>query len=134
MINWSLEYSFDVDEDKSVIYVKVVGRWTAETAANYHQDFIKALEPIKDRPWAKLVDLTKWKTSRNEVTSVLGKHMAWSRENDVSLSLYVVNHPSTYRQLNEMFVAGGTKDVSHTFRTLEQAQKFLKENWLDRQK
>ena len=133
-MSWNLDYSIDVDEIHSVIYVKIFGQWQAETAERYHQDFKKELELVMGRPWAKLVDLTNWKTSRDEGTAVIGKHMAWSKKNDISLSLYVINNASTFRQLNEMFVKGGTKDVSHTFRTREEADAFIKEHWIDVQR
>ncbi len=133
MASWSMEYTIDVDEDNSVVFVKIYGQWTAETAENYHRDFREELEPLLGRPWAKMVDLTNWKTSRDEVTGVIGKHMAWSQSNDISLSLYVINNTSTFRQLNEMFARGKTKNVSHTFRTQEEADKFLKEHWMGKQ-
>jgi hypothetical protein len=131
MSGWSLEYSIDVDEKNSVIYVKIHGRWRAETAERYHEDFKDEMKALLGRPWAKLVDLTNWKTSYEEVTSVIGKHLAWSRANNIGLSIYVINNPSTFRQLNEMFAKGGTKDISHTFRTMEEAEKFLKDNWVN---
>ncbi|MBD3258874.1 hypothetical protein GF377_10605 [candidate division GN15 bacterium] len=129
MAGWRLEYTIDVDEDHSVVRVKIYGQWRRETAESYHQDFREEMEPLLGRPWAKMVDLSNWKTSRDEVTEVIGKHMKWSKANDISLSIYVINNPSTFRQLNEMFAKGGTKEVSHTFRTTEEAEKFLSENW-----
>ncbi|RKX25983.1 MAG: hypothetical protein DRP45_04680 [Candidatus Zixiibacteriota bacterium] len=132
MGSWSLEYSIDVDEDNSVIHVKIHGQWKIDTAKRYHEDFKHDMEPLFGRPWAKLVDLTNWKTSRDEVTGVIGRHMAWSKANNIGLSIYIIDNPSTFRQLNEMFVKGGTKSLSHTFRTTAEAKKFLKENWLDK--
>ncbi len=129
MSGWSLEYTIDVDEDNSVIYVKVYGQWKAETAQRYHDDFKEEMKPLLGKPWAKVVDVSNWKTSRNEVTDVIGKHMAWSRANKVALSIYVINNVSTFRQLNEMFVKGGTKQVSQTFRTAEEAEQFLRKHW-----
>lgn len=134
MPGWSLEYSIDVDKENSVIYAKIHGRWTAKTAESYHEDFRTEMEPLLGQPWARVVDLTNWKTSRNEVTEVIGKHMAWCRKNDISLSIYVINNTSTFRQLNEMFVKGGVKNIAHTFRTYPEAEKFLKENWIDKRK
>jgi hypothetical protein len=134
MSSFSFDYSIDVDTDQTVIYVKIFGQWTTETAENYHRDFRKEAEALAGRQWAKLVDLTNWKTSRHEVTDVVGKHMAWSKRSENTLSIYVVNNTSSYRQLNEMFVKGGTKDVSFTFRTRAEADAFLKEKWLDREK
>lgn len=132
MVSWSLEYAIDVDEEHSVVYVKIHGRWRAETAERYHEDFKRDVAPLLGKPWAKLVDLTSWKTSRDEVTVVVGKHLAWSTQNKVNLSLYVIDNPSTYRQLGEMFTKGRAGEGYHTFRTMQQAQAFLKENWLDK--
>jgi len=129
MTSWSLDYTIDVDVENAVVYVKVYGQWKAETAERYHEDFKKEMQPLLGKPWAKIVDLTSWKTSRNEVTTVIGKHMAWSRANRVALSIYVINNVSTFRQLNEMFVKGGTKHVSQTFRTWEEGEQFLQQNW-----
>ena len=131
MTSWSLEYTIDVDEANAVVYVKVYGQWTAETAYRYHEEFKRDVQPLLGKPWAKLVDLTSWKTSRNEVTSVIGRHMAWLRGNNVALSIYVINNVSTFRQLNEMFIKGGTKDISHTFRTWEEGERFLRANWFE---
>ncbi len=132
MADWNLEYTIDIDEDNAVAYVKVYGQWRAETAERYHTDFKENMKPLLGKPWAKVVDLTNWKTSRNEVTDVIGKHMAWSRQNQVALSIYIINNVSTFRQLNEMFAKGGTKQVSQTFRTHEEAEQFLQENWFDK--
>lgn len=129
---FNMEYTIDVDEEAHVVYVKIYGKWREETAESYHRDFKEELTPLLGKPWAKLVDVTNWKTSYEEVTTVIGKHMKWSRAHDISLSLYVINNPSTFRQLNQMFDKGGTKDVSYTFRTYAEAEKFLKENWIQK--
>lgn len=129
MASWSLEYTIDVDEPNAIVYVKIHGRWRLETAEGYHKDFKEEVAPLLGKPWAKLVDLSNWKTSRDEVTHVIGKHLKWSTDNNVSLSLYVIDNPSTYRQLGEMFTKGKADKGYHTFRNMEKAQAFLKENW-----
>ena len=134
MSRWSLEYSIDVDEKLAVVFLKIHGIWKGETAERYHQDFREKVAPLLGQPWAKIADLTNWKTSYQEVTDVIGRHMEWSRANNVALQIYVLDNPSTYRQLNEMFVKGGVRDISHTFRTYEEAERFLKENWLDKRR
>lgn len=134
MVKWSLEYTFDVDTKNRVIYAKVFGIWKAEIARGYHEDFKVEVQPILGKPWAKLIDLTNWRTSYPEVIDIIGEHMEWSRQHDVALSLYVLNNPSTFRQLHQMFAAGGTKEISMTFRTLAEAEAYLKENWLEKKK
>ena len=131
MSSWSLEYTIDVDLENAVVYAKIYGRWRAETAESYHAALKKEAQPLMGRPWAKVIDLTNWKTSRQEVTEVIGKHMAWSVENGVGLQIYVINNTSTYRQLNEMFDKGDAREVSQTFRTMAEAEQYLKENWIE---
>lgn len=129
---WSLEYSFRVDADNGIIYAKIHGLWKAETARGYHEDFKVEVAPLLGRPWAKLVDLSNWRTSYPEVSAVIGRHMAWSRQNGCVLSAYVLNNPSTFRQLNQMFSKGGIKEVALTFRTMAEAEKHIQENWIAR--
>lgn len=131
MGSWSLEYNIDVDVDTAVVRCQIHGRWRAATARRYHEDFKSEMAPLLGKPWAKLVDLGSWKTSRDEVTGVIGQHMAWSKANGVALSLYVIDNVSTFRQLKEMFNKGGTKAVSQTFRTTDEAEAYLKKHWLD---
>ena len=132
MSGWSLEYSFDVDRKNAVIYAKVHGIWRPATAESYHEDFKEEVAPLLDRPWAKLIDLSNWRTSYPCVIEVIGKHMDWCRKHNLAVALYVLNNPSTFRQLHEMFTAGGSKEFSQTFRTHEEAQLFLKTKWINR--
>lgn len=130
MSGWSLEYSFDLDVKHAVIYVKIHGIWKPTTAESYHEDFKEEIVPILEQPWAKLIDLSNWKTSYPGVIEVIGKHMEWCRKHNLAMALYVLNNPSTFRQLHEMFTAGGQKELSQTFRTVEEATLFLKSHWL----
>jgi hypothetical protein len=134
MASWSLDYTIDVDLENAVVYAKVYGQWKQETAQKYHDDFKKEVQPLLGQPWAKVVDVSNWKTSRNEVTTVIGRHMSWSKMNGVALSIYVINNVSTFRQLNEMFAKGGTKNVSLTFRTWEEAEQHLQEHWIGKKR
>jgi hypothetical protein len=134
MASWNLEYTIDVDQENAVVYAKVYGQWKPETAQKYHEDFKKEVQPLLGQPWAKIVDVSNWKTSRNEVTTVIGRHMSWSKANGVALSIYVIDNVSTFRQLNEMFVKGGTKGISHTFRTWVEGEQYLQRHWFDKKK
>jgi hypothetical protein len=133
MTSWRLEYSIDVDSDNQIIYAKIFGLWKEDAAESYHADFKAALEPLMAKPWAKLIDLSNWKTSYPEVVDVIGKHMDWSMKHNCALSIYVLNNTSTFRQLNQMFAKGGVKDVAMTFRTMVEAEKYLKQHWLPKQ-
>jgi len=96
--------------------------WKADTARSYMEEFKNEVTPLLGKPWAKLIDLTNWRTSYPEVNAIIGKHMAWSLQNGCVLSIYVLNNPSTFRQLNQMFSKGGIKEVALTFRTMAEAE------------
>ena len=132
MAQWSLEYSFEVDPESRVIYEKIYGIWRKETAVSYHDDFREAVKPLIGTPWAKLVDLSNWKTSFPDMVQVVARHLRWCRDNGLSLSINIIDNTSTFRQLNEMFTGGGTRDISHTFRTRAEGERFLRVEWIEK--
>jgi hypothetical protein len=134
MTAWRLEYTIDVDEENAVIRAKIYGLWKGETAEAYHRDFEEQIEPLLGKPWAKVINLAGWKTSYESVVDTIGKHMSWSKDNDASLQLYVLDNPSTFRQLNQMIKKGKAEDITHIFRTEDEAEQFLKENWIGKRK
>jgi hypothetical protein len=132
MPGWSLEYSFDVDVQSHVIYEKIYGIWRQSTAESYHDDFVEAVEPLVSAPWAKLVDLSNWKTSFPDMVKVVSRHLRWCSKHNLALSVNVIDNPSTFRQLNEMFTGGETREISHTFRTRAEAERFLRVEWIEK--
>jgi hypothetical protein len=129
MSPWSLEYSFRVDTDSGIIFAKIHGLWKAVTAKSYHDDFKAEVQPLLGKPWAKLIDLSNWRTSYPDVITIIGKHMMWSTQNGCALSVYVLNNPSTFKQLHQMFSKGRIGEVALTFRTMAEAERHLKDNW-----
>jgi hypothetical protein len=125
MSGWHLEYDIDVDETNGVVYEKIYGVWRIKTAESYKDDFEDAVQPIIDRPWVKLIDLTNWKTGYPEVIDIVGRHLKWCAEHNMQWSVNVISNPITYGQLIRMFDKGGTKDISKTFRSHAEAEQFL---------
>ena len=130
MADWSFEFSFDVDRKNHIIYEKIYGQWKKDTAAEYHEQFMREVAPLIKKPWAKLVDLLNWKTSYPEVVELIGEHLVWCRENNMRLSINVIDNTSTFRQLSKMFSGGGTEEMSRTFRNRSQAEQFIREFWI----
>lgn len=128
---FSFDYSIDIDPDKSIVYFKPYGAWKKETAERFRRDFAESISPLLGRPWAKFVDLTKAKTAHDEAVDVMGDHVKWSRTNDAVLAVYVLNNISTYRQLQEALRKGGGHQVTQTFRTMAEAERYLKTNWFN---
>ncbi len=127
MDKWHFEYVLDADVENSVMYEKIYGVWRVETAENYNRDYIEEAKELVKKPWAKLIDLSNWKTGSPEVIEKIGEHLEWCRNNNMIWSINIINNPVTYSQLQKMFSKGGTKKISKTFRTREEAERFLKQ-------
>lgn len=127
MDKWHFEYALDPDVDNAVMYEKIYGVWRPETAENYSRDYRKEAEDLIKKPWAKLIDLSNWKTGSPEVIQKIGEHLEWCRQHNMVWSVNIINNPVTYSQLQKMFSRGGTKNISKTFRTRQEAERFLKE-------
>ncbi|MEW6412244.1 MAG: hypothetical protein AB1483_07200 [Candidatus Zixiibacteriota bacterium] len=127
MNKWHFEYNLDPDVENGIMYEKIYGIWRIETANHYYDDYIEEAKELVKKPWAKLIDLSNWKTGSPEVISKIGEHLDWCRKNNMVWSINIINNPVTYAQLNKMFAKGGTKDISKTFRSREEAEQFLKQ-------
>ncbi len=129
MSGWHLEYSIDVDLQNRIVYEKIFGVWRVSTAQAFVKDYEEQVqELIKGRkPWARLCDLTNWKTAYPEVIDIIGEHNTWCRTHNLAWSVNVITNPVTYGQLQRMFEKGRTKKISRTFRTRAEAEQFLRE-------
>ena len=127
MDKWHFEYVLDADVENAVMYEKIYGVWRIETAENYNRDYIEEARDLVKKPWAKLIDLSNWKTGSPEVIEKIGEHLEWCRNNNMIWSINIINNPVTYSQLQKMFSKGGTKKISKTFRTRQEAERFLKQ-------
>jgi hypothetical protein len=125
-----MHFTIDADVDRSLITSKIYGVWKKETAEDYHAEYKEVAKPILEtgKPWAKVVNLSNWKSSYPEMTKVIGEHMRWSSQNGNVLSIYIIDDPITRNQLKKMFQIGSTRKLSKTVRTREEAEKLLVEN------
>lgn len=125
MTVWHLEYSFDVDAASRMIYGKIYGIWRGETAEAYETEFKIVSEPLLKKPWAKLIDLSNWRTASQGAIEVIGRLNKWCRVKNMEWAVYVIDNPVAYPQLTRMFEKGKYRDLARTFRTLKEAEKFL---------
>jgi hypothetical protein len=109
------------------MYEKIYGIWRIETAEHYCKEYVEDAKELIKKPWVKLIDLSNWKTGSPEVVTKIGEHLEWCRNNNMVWSINIINNPVTYSQLQKMFSRGGTKDISKTFRSREEAEQFLKQ-------
>ena len=127
MGGWRLEYLIDVDEENRIVYEKIFGIFRPETAVAYKEDFEEKVAPIIDKPWVKLIDLNNWKPSYPEIIQTIGEHLHWCKDHNMVWSVNIINNKVTYGQLMKMFSEGATREISRTFRKMEEGEQFLKE-------
>ena len=127
-MTFSMHFTVEADLDRRVVISKIYGVWKKETAEEYHSEYKKVAEPLIGKEWAKIVNLSNWKSSYPEMVKVIGEHMRWSLDNGNVLSVYIIDNPITRNQLKKMFHLGGTGKLSKTVRTREEAEKFLTDN------
>lgn len=125
---FSLYYTLDADPDRRLMIEKIYGTWKRETAESYHRDFVEVAEPLVGRKWAKIINLTNWKSSYPEMVQVIGEHLRWCRENGMVLSVNIIDNQITKNQLKQMFRIGGTGKMSKIVRTQQDAEKVLAEH------
>jgi len=125
---FSMYYTIDIDPDRRIIMEKIYGTWKKETAEEYHQDFMRVAQPLIGAKWAKLINLTNWKSSYPEIVEVVGQHLRWCRENGMVLSVNVIDNQITKNQLKQMFRIGGTGTMSRIVRDLDEGKKILAEH------
>ncbi|MEZ5360370.1 MAG: hypothetical protein R3F48_16260 [Candidatus Zixiibacteriota bacterium] len=126
-MSFSLNYTIDIDEPRRTMVVKIYGVWKRETARSYHEDFKQIVQPLLGQEWAKIINLTNWKSSYPEMIKVIGEHMRWSQENGNTVAVYIIENPITKNQLKKMFSAGSTKSISRMVRSPEEADRILAE-------
>ena len=65
----SMHYNIDVDTDRKIAVAKIYGIWKAALALEYHNEYKKLVDPLLGRGWAKLTNLTNWKSSYPEIVT-----------------------------------------------------------------
>lgn len=127
-MTFSMHFTVDLDLDRKVIYEKIYGTWKKDTAEAYHEEFLKVAGPVVGQRWAKVVNLTNWKSSYPDIIKVVGEHLRWCRENGMVISINIIDNPITKTQLKKMFAIGGTAKISKIVRSREDAERILVEN------
>jgi hypothetical protein len=123
----SMHYNIEVDEERKIATAKIYGIWKPETAQEYHKEYMSTVKPLLNDKWAKLTNLTNWKSSYPEIIDIIGDHMRWCVENKAEYSVYVIENPTTRSQLKRMIKSGDAEQHTKLFKTLKEAEDFLRD-------
>lgn len=107
---------------------KIYGIWKKETAEAYLQEYMETAEPFLGKKWARITNLSNWKSSYPEIVDILAVHMQWCQENGAVYSVYIIDNPVTHSQLSKMIKKGNVSAITKVFRTFEEGDRFLKKN------
>jgi hypothetical protein len=124
-MNLSFHFNIDVDETRKVAIAKIYGIWKEETARDYVEEYQEAVKPLLGGKWARLTNLSNWKSSYPEIIEILGEHMTWCRENGAVYSVYCIENPVTMRQLRAMIEKSTMGESATVFNSVAEAEKFL---------
>lgn len=124
-----MHFTIDADLDRRLVVSKIYGIWKKETAEEYHAEYKVEADPLvrSGKEWARIVNLSNWKSSYPEIIRIIGDLMRWSSQNGCVISVYIIDNPVTRNQLKKMFHIGGTGKISKTVRTREEADKIIAE-------
>jgi len=126
-MNMSFNYNIDVDTETRIVLAKIYGIWKEETAREYHEEYKESVQPLLESKvkWAKITNLSNWKSSYPEIIAVLGEHMHWCVDNGAEYSVYIIENPVTERQLKAMIENSQVGTSTLTFNSQREAEKFL---------
>ncbi|SYZ74140.1 hypothetical protein TRIP_C60410 [Candidatus Zixiibacteriota bacterium] len=126
-MSFSMNFTIDADQERRVIFSKIYGIWKEETAHEYHDEFMKVVQPLLTEKWVKLINLLNWKTSYPEMVAVIGEHINWCHTHNAVYSIYVVDNPITRNQLKRMIAHSDYPEECKIFASVSEADRFLKE-------
>lgn len=75
-----------------VVISALKGAWNAETAHKYFDEVRDCAREICHNPWARLVDLSEWEGSGDDVAQILVNLQQWSAEHNSKYVAYVKPH------------------------------------------
>ncbi len=114
-------YVIDFDVNKRIAFERNIGLWSKEDYLRYHNEYVTKITPLlAGKPWAKLVDITEYKTS--DIADVMAKHADWMLKNNAKYAAIIVSSAIAKMQLN-MVVSG--KFEQKAFDTQAEAMEWL---------
>jgi hypothetical protein len=107
-------YLIDFDANKLISSEKNIGLWSKEDYLRYHNEYVSKIQPLLGgKPWAKLVDITEYKTS--DIADVMGTHVDWMLKNNARYAAVIVSSSIAKMQVN-MVVSGKFEQKAFTSR------------------
>lgn len=115
-------FTIKFDKTRRIAHETPVGLWTAEDYRRYHNEYVtKIATVLEKKPWAKLTDLRKYKTS--SITEEMDKHTEWMAQVSCKCVALIVESAIVKSQLNRVI---GGKFEQQAFTDEKEALDWLK--------
>ncbi len=127
-MNISLHHNIEVDTVRRIVISKIYGIWKREMALAYVDEYKEAVKPLLGDKWARLINLSNWKSSYPEIVEIINEHVRWSYKNGAEYLAFAIDNPVLIRTLKKMVKVGKAMDTTRMFRTFAEADKFLRDH------
>jgi len=74
--------SFEMTSQSQVITLKVFGGWNFETTSRWCSEYKSHINAIRNKPWARLMDLTYWELTTPDVVEIVDEVNTWANQNN----------------------------------------------------
>jgi len=123
-------YTLSIIPGTNIILDRSKGSWKKETADTFCEDFKEIAGKLvqSGQKWAKLCDLSQWKTSTPEAVEALQEHLRWSGENGMAFAAFIMPLALERMQQQRIVRGGPLEGKVEYFETEEEARDWLLEN------
>lgn len=113
-------YIIQVDKINRIVYEYIEGHFEKYDYLRYHNDYMENILPIIGKhPWAKCVDLKRYKIS--DITEEMCMHNNWENENGLAVLIAIVDNSIVKLQFKKK-----SNPSILIVQSLEEAKKHLK--------
>ena len=117
--------SFTIEVVDQTLIVKCFDAWNFETVIRLCREYKEYVEKINDKPWACLVDLSKWELSTPDMCDEISKLNQWGNINNQKYEV-VICSMSLQQMLMEDSHTVFTNVETNFCDNIEQAYDWLK--------
>lgn len=71
---------FHLELQGNIVFADISGPWNAETANAYSEALLKAVEPLKGKPWAAISDINRWELCTPDCETLMANLILHCRE------------------------------------------------------
>ncbi len=100
-------YGIHVERDRRLVRLEVWGFWTIDQARAYHEEFVRATQPLFGRRWRVLANTADFAAQKPDVSAFVEKTMEVAQKNGCVRAANVVSSTLTKMQLARMSAEQG---------------------------